>query len=179
MKSAARNIAFGGSLFLMGCDQRAQSILDPRSAEAGTISDLWWVMFILGSLVFIAVMFFMLVAVLGKSGSKPPGGSMRFVWAGGIIFPAIILVGLLIYSLKASFALSPSEEGITIEVEGPGLPDTANLFVPFFTTKPNGSGIGLALSRQIAEAHGGTLTLENRKDGAGCVARVRLGGGRS
>jgi two-component system nitrogen regulation sensor histidine kinase NtrY len=63
---------------------------------------------------------------------------------------------------------------IVIEDDGPGLPNTGNLFVPFFTTKPGGSGIGLVLSRQIAEAHGGTLTLENRENGGGCEARLRL-----
>jgi two-component system nitrogen regulation sensor histidine kinase NtrY len=63
---------------------------------------------------------------------------------------------------------------LTVDDEGPGLPDTSNLFVPFFTTKPAGSGIGLALSRQIAEAHGGTLGLENRADARGCRAVLRL-----
>ncbi|HEX2122209.1 MAG TPA: ATP-binding protein [Thermoanaerobaculia bacterium] len=58
--------------------------------------------------------------------------------------------------------------------EGPGLAATANVFVPFFTTKPGGSGIGLVLGRQIAEAHGGTLILRNRADHAGCEAVLRL-----
>jgi signal transduction histidine kinase len=58
--------------------------------------------------------------------------------------------------------------------EGPGISNPANLFVPFFTTKQGGTGIGLVLSRQIAEAHGGTLTLENRRGAKGCEARLRL-----
>ncbi len=57
---------------------------------------------------------------------------------------------------------------------GGGLPHSENLFVPFFTTKPGGSGIGLVLARQIIEAHGGSLALENRPDAQGCVARVIL-----
>ncbi len=63
---------------------------------------------------------------------------------------------------------------VVVEDEGPGLADTSNLFVPFYTTKPNGTGIGLALSLQIAEGHGGTLTLRNRRDRSGCVATLRL-----
>jgi len=63
---------------------------------------------------------------------------------------------------------------VWVQDEGPGIPNVTNLFVPFFTTKQGGSGIGLVLSRQIAEAHGGTLSLENSSNGPGCEARLRL-----
>jgi signal transduction histidine kinase len=69
-----------------------------------------------------------------------------------------------------------SANGVSIVVrdEGHGLASTANLFVPFFTTKKGGSGIGLVLCRQIAEAHGGTVTLRNAAVGAGCEATISL-----
>ncbi|MEL7371988.1 MAG: ATP-binding protein, partial [Myxococcota bacterium] len=68
---------------------------------------------------------------------------------------------------------TPQFVQLVVADNGPGIADADNLFVPFFTTKPDGSGIGLALCRQIAEAHGGTLTLNNRAD-AGCESRLRL-----
>ena len=61
-----------------------------------------------------------------------------------------------------------------VDDEGPGLSNTGNLFVPFFTTKPAGSGIGLVLARQIAEAHGGSLVVRNRKTGRGAEAVITL-----
>jgi len=76
--------------------------------------------------------------------------------------------------VRVTWAVRGRQMELSVEDDGPGLPQTANLFVPFFTTKPGGSGIGLVLSRQIAEGHGGTVTLENRKDGKGCIARVTL-----
>jgi nitrogen fixation/metabolism regulation signal transduction histidine kinase len=63
---------------------------------------------------------------------------------------------------------------VRIDDQGPGLQNTGNLFVPFFTTKAGGSGIGLVLSRQIAEGHGGSLTLENRGDERGVRATLRI-----
>lgn len=67
-------------------------------------------------------------------------------------------------------------DSVTLEIidSGGGLPHSENLFVPFFTTKPGGSGIGLVLARQIVDAHGGSLSLDNREDAQGCVARVIL-----
>lgn len=76
--------------------------------------------------------------------------------------------------LAVAWTVDDGHVDVTVADEGPGLTATANLFVPFFTTKPHGSGIGLALSRQIAEAHGGTLTLANRDGVTGCLATLRL-----
>ena len=69
------------------------------------------------------------------------------------------------------WSLERSRVQLSIIDDGTGLSNTTNLFVPFFTTKPGGSGIGLVLCRQIAEAHGGSLTLENRHGCRGCEAR--------
>lgn len=57
---------------------------------------------------------------------------------------------------------------------GCGLANPANLFVPFYTTKDKDSGIGLVLCRQIANAHGGRLQLESRKDQPGSVTTPEL-----
>jgi len=76
--------------------------------------------------------------------------------------------------VRAGWRALPGALEVFVEDDGPGIANSQNLFVPFFTTKPSGSGIGLVLCRQIAENHGGALTLENRTDGPGCVARMRL-----
>lgn len=68
----------------------------------------------------------------------------------------------------------PNEVILTINDNGPGLSNPANVFTPFYTTKPNGSGIGLVVSRQIAEAHGGRIEISNRQDVRGCSVKVVL-----
>jgi nitrogen fixation/metabolism regulation signal transduction histidine kinase len=77
-------------------------------------------------------------------------------------------------NVLAGWRLLPDWAEVSVRDEGLGIMNPGNLFVPFFTTKPNGSGIGLTLSRQIAEAHGGSLNLANRKDRTGCEAILRL-----
>ncbi len=77
--------------------------------------------------------------------------------------------------VEVSWSVIGNRLHVVVTDEGPGLPaDTGNLFVPFYTTKPGGSGIGLALCRQIAEGHGGTLTLENSPGGQGASARLTI-----
>jgi nitrogen fixation/metabolism regulation signal transduction histidine kinase len=79
-------------------------------------------------------------------------------------------------AVRVEWSVAPRDETVEIRVldEGPGVAAGADVFVPFFTTKKGGTGIGLALCRQIADAHGGHVALENRRDRTGCVARVRL-----
>jgi signal transduction histidine kinase len=72
----------------------------------------------------------------------------------------------------------PATGQVVFEVldAGSGVANPDNLFVPFFTTKPGGSGIGLVLARQVAEGHGGTVSLANRTDRTGCRARLVIPG---
>jgi len=73
-----------------------------------------------------------------------------------------------------TWKLGEKDVVLTIEDSGPGLMNPSNTFVPFYTTKPGGSGIGLVLSRQIAEAHAGSLELSNRVGERGCSVKVTL-----
>lgn len=79
---------------------------------------------------------------------------------------------------RVAVAWEVADQADTVEIrvldEGPGVQAGADVFVPFFTTKPGGTGIGLALCRQIVDAHSGHVALENRRDRLGCIARVRL-----
>lgn len=88
--------------------------------------------------------------------------------------PQILLAGERVPAVSLSAREISDSLAIRIEDAGVGLTNTANLFVPFYTTKRNGSGVGLALVRQIAEAHGGTVSLRNREGASGCVAEVRI-----
>ena len=95
-----------------------------------------------------------------------------------------VLINLLTNAVEAAqetgggveVSWSAQDGVVEVEVrdEGPGLPSPGNLFVPFFTTKPSGSGIGLVFCRQVVEAHGGGITLRNRTDRKGCIARLRF-----
>jgi two-component system, NtrC family, nitrogen regulation sensor histidine kinase NtrY len=76
-------------------------------------------------------------------------------------------------AVEVGWSADADELRVWVDDGGPGISSTSNLFIPFFTTKPSGSGIGLALSRHIAEAHGGSLTLGNR-NGRGARAELRL-----
>ncbi|MGB6691316.1 MAG: ATP-binding protein [Terracidiphilus sp.] len=77
-------------------------------------------------------------------------------------------------TVRAGWRLVDSTALVTIEDRGTGIANTENLFVPFYTTKPTGSGVGLALAQQIARAHGGEIRLLNREDGEGARATIRL-----
>jgi two-component system nitrogen regulation sensor histidine kinase NtrY len=77
-------------------------------------------------------------------------------------------------SVRIGWTKNGNTVNISVQDQGPGIANSANLFVPFFTTKPGGSGIGLVLSRQIAEAHGGSLTVANRPAQRGCEASLQL-----
>ena len=100
-----------------------------------------------------------------------------------------LLINVISNAVEASLQSRPEGDGqvsvgwrstdaeaveIHVDDDGPGLAQGVDVFVPFYTTKDHGSGIGLTLSRQIAEAHGGSLTLANHDSVPGCRATLRL-----
>lgn len=95
-----------------------QSVLHPASPEARELALLWWVMFWVCTVVFVAVIWFSLRAIFCGPKSQPPGGAKRFVYGGGIVLPTIVLIGFLIYSLRVSVMLAQPREGETIHVIG-------------------------------------------------------------
>ncbi|NQZ10372.1 MAG: HAMP domain-containing histidine kinase [Algicola sp.] len=105
------------------------------------------------------------------------------IWADPVLLEQV-LINLLKNAAEASevggpaikLTLKQQKNHILIEVQdrGQGIANEQNLFIPLYTTKPNGSGIGLGLCRNIVEQHGGRLSLVNNKDGAGAVAGFSL-----
>jgi two-component system nitrogen regulation sensor histidine kinase NtrY len=76
--------------------------------------------------------------------------------------------------VRVRWDADPQQITLEIEDEGPGLLNPSNVFTPFYTTKPTGSGVGLVLCRQIAEAHSGTIEIGNRPTGSGCLVKIIL-----
>ncbi|MCG8506979.1 MAG: ATP-binding protein, partial [Sphingomonadales bacterium] len=77
-----------------------------------------------------------------------------------------------------SIEVSWRQEGrrlvVVVRDHGEGIQNPENLFTPYYTTKPSGSGIGLVFCQQVIEAHDGYLTIANRDDGPGCEASITL-----
>lgn len=121
MRYAALNYLFAGVLIFSGCTgERLQSALHPAAPEAQQIARLWWVMFCVCSFIFVVVIGLLFWGIFAprKPQSSPPGGSTGFVVAGGIIMPAIVLTGFLIYSLKVVVSQRPDQAAETIRVTG-------------------------------------------------------------
>lgn len=102
-------------------------------------------------------------AVLEPSGSRQNSDGSK-------IPPAFESGPQIVFTWK----LTEKNVVLIVEDSGPGLMNPSNAFVPFYTTKPGGSGIGLLLSRQISEARGGSLEVANRLGQRGCTVKVTL-----
>jgi cytochrome c oxidase subunit II len=106
-------------VFLSGCGgEHIQSVLHPASPEAERVERLWWFLFVVCTLVFLAVLLLLAIAILPGKRSGPPGGPTRFIVISGILVPAVILVVMLVYSLRVTIALKRPDVGVRIVVVG-------------------------------------------------------------
>lgn len=114
---------FASALLLGGC-ANAPSVLAPAGPAAQTLSTLWWVLLGIATIVFVVVMGLLSFALFrrrkegGRAGNTV-GGSRFFVTIGGGLIPAIILVGVMIYTVSVQRALSmPSEPAVRVQIIG-------------------------------------------------------------
>lgn len=130
-------------------------------------------------------------ALLRRVAAMEPRVPVRVAMTGearpAMLDPDLIEQAIINLVRNAADATLPASDAIVVVGElradrlfvdvvdaGSGLAGVDNLFVPFFSTKPTGAGIGLVLARQIVESHDGSLRLRNRDDAAGCIARIEM-----